>query len=60
MTNRLDYSRMKKGESKACLAAVARRRDTDGRTGAKMAARAGALAAAARAEKQAAGGGKKK
>lgn len=42
MSNRVDYSRMKKGESKKCLAAVARRRDTQGRTGAKIAARAAA------------------
>lgn len=50
MTNRLDYTRMKKGESKKVLAAVASRRDTNGRTGAKIAAKAAAASKAAKAE----------
>lgn len=37
MTNRVDYQRMKPGESKRCLAAVQRRAATQGRTGKKAA-----------------------
>lgn len=51
MTNRVDYQRMKPGESKRCMALVASRRDTQGRSGAKMAAKAAAQKAAERRTK---------
>lgn len=52
VTNRVDYQRMRPGESKRCLAIVASRVATQGRTGAKLAAKA----AAAKAELKKTGG----
>lgn len=49
MSNRgSEYSRMKKGETKKLLAIVQSRRDTNGRSGAKLAAKAAAAAKASR------------